>query len=277
MSWNGSDKERLPRGGVESYVSAHAAHLAKLTRVLVILVPVALAVGMGIWWWFSSQDSKDGANQRSGKHGAIAEVKPSSTTKTVQPSQGQPDPHAGMVLSSTGVWQPADRPFRPGRTKVHAVYTNKTHKSRNPPVYRNATEQLLLQTFGRKLGQPPFPLLKLPKKDMDNLVGILISKSTADEGDSEAVAGAKEVLDLAKAEMMKYIRSGGEPGDFFSYYHGQLMQAFERRNLAKKEIIRIAREEKDPELAKMLQKKVNDELIKDGIQPLKLTLDDDDE
>ena len=45
--------------------------------------------------------------------------------------------------------------------------------------------------------------------------------------------------------------------------------------MAKKEILRIASEEKDPELARMLQKEVNDKLAEEGIKTLKIDLPDD--
>ena len=180
-----------------------------------------------------------------------------------------------MIKSSLGVWQPTNRPWKADRRKVHAVHTNGANRVRQPLPYNNATEQLLLQTFGREVGLAPFPLLKLPKMDMDNLVGILMSDNPVTDKDTEAIAISKEIITEAKAEMRKFIKDGGNPGEFFEYYHNVLRQAYEKRKMAQKEILRIAREEKDLDLAKMLQKEVNNRLTAEGIKPLKLDLPDD--
>ena len=140
------------------------------------------------------------------------------------------NPHEGMVKSSLGVWQPTNRPWRAERRKVHAVHTNGASRVRQPLPYRNATEQLLLQTFGREVGLAPFPLLKLPKKDMDNLVSILMSDNPVSEKDSEETALSKEIITEAKAEMRKFIKNGGNPSEFFEYYHKLLQQAYEKGN-----------------------------------------------
>lgn len=208
----------------------------------------------------------------------IADASPRITAPRAKPSEevAPRDPHDGMVLSSTGVWQPTNRPFRAGSTKVHSVYTNRTRQARKDLPYRNATEQLLLQTFGREVGLAPFPPLKIPKKDMEKLVDILISDNPAEEGESADTAVAKEVISAAKAEMKKFIKNGGNPNDFFEYYHGILMQAYSKRRMAQQEILRIAHKEKDPELARMMQREVNERLEKEGIKPLKLDLSDDD-
>lgn len=239
------------------------------------LAVVALAIMA--WWWMSGRSRESAQPDRPRVKTQIAEASP----KIVAPRPGPPevdaprDPHEGMVLSSTGVWQPTNRPFRAGSTKVHAVYTNRTRRTRKDLPYRNATEQLLLQTFGREVGLAPFPPLKIPKKDMEKLVEILISDNPANDGESSGTAVAKEVISEAKAEMKKFIRNGGNPNEFFEYYHGILMQAYSKRRMAQQEILRIAHKEKDSELARMMLKEVNDNLAKEGIKPLKLDLSDD--
>ena len=236
-----------------------------------------IALAGALWLWMSPP--RGGVRPKSSRGKAqIADASPRITAPRAKPSEevAPRDPHDGMVLSSTGVWQPTNRPFRAGSTKVHSVYTNRTRQARKDLPYRNATEQLLLQTFGREVGLAPFPPLKIPKKDMEKLVDILISDNPAEEGESADTAVAKEVISAAKAEMKKFIKNGGNPNDFFEYYHGILMQAYSKRRMAQQEILRIAHKEKDPELARMMQREVNERLEKEGIKPLKLDLSDDD-
>ena len=241
----------------------------------ILLVAVGIAVVLLL-----PRDGNQPSVSAEKKANKVTRIKPSAPHKPKQEQQARTltkvmNEHEGMVKSSLGVWQPADRPWRADRRKVHAVHTNGANRVRQPLPYNNATEQLLLQTFGREVGLSPFPLLKLPKKDMDNLVGILMSDNPISDKDSELIAISKEIITEAKAEMRKYIKDGGNPTEFFEYYHGLLRRAYDKRQIAKKEILRIAREEKDLELARLLQKEVNDKLIEEGIKPLKLDLPDD--
>lgn len=217
--------------------------------------------------------------QSNNRHKRIQQVKPAPAVKQATEKQAVPmpkfDEHEGMIKSSLGVWQPTNRPWRADRRRVHAVHTNGANRVRQPLPYNNATEQLLLQTFGREVGLAPFPLLKLPKKDMDNLVGILMSDNPVTDKDTEDIVISKEIIAEAKAEMRKFIKDGGNPCEFFEYYHNVLRHAYEKRKMAQKEILRIAREEKDLDLARLLQKEVNNRLVEDGIKPLKLDLPDD--
>ena len=253
----------------------------KRNRSMAAIAIVTLAIGavVGIGWFLmhTPQDTTIEREHRRTKR--IKEVKPSLPNKTAPAETNtkltKVDEHEGMVKSSIGVWQPTNRPWRAERRKVHAVHTNGANRVRQPLPYHNATEQLLLQTFGREVGLAPFPLLKLPKKDMDNLVSILMSDNPVSEKDSEETALSKEIITEAKAEMRKFIKNGGNPDEFFEHYHSILRQAYDKRQIAKKEILRIASQEKDPDLARMLQKEVNDKLIEEGIKPLKLDLPDD--
>ena len=253
----------------------------KRKRPLAAIAIVALAIGVvvGIGWFLTRTPSDAPAEREHKRSKRIKEVKPSLPNKTAPAETNtkltKVDEHEGMVKSSIGVWQPTNRPWRAERRKVHAVHTNGANRVRQPLPYHNATEQLLLQTFGREVGLAPFPLLKLPKKDMDNLVSILMSDNPVSEKDSEETALSKEIITEAKAEMRKFIKNGGNPDEFFEHYHSILRQAYDKRQIAKKEILRIASQEKDPDLARMLQKEVNDKLIEEGIKPLKLDLPDD--
>ena len=255
--------------------------LVKRKSPLPLIASCILSAGaiVGIGWYLLQGSDASTEEVKPKKPERITQTKPSRPSKQATNDVVEPppkvDPHEGMVKSSIGVWQPTNRPWRAERRKVHAVHTNGASRARQPLPYRNATEQLLLQTFGREVGLAPFPLLKLPKKDMDNLVGILMSDNPITEKDSQEVALSKEIITEAKAEMRKFIKNGGNPSDFFEYYHGILLQAYEKRRMAKKEILRIASEEKDPELARMLQKEVNDKLAEEGIKTLKIDLPDD--
>lgn len=183
--------------------------------------------------------------------------------------------HRGMVKSDMGVWQPTNRPWRAGRRKVHDVHTNGLKRAKNQMPYRNATEQLLFQTFSRPLGSAPLPFAKLPQRDMENLANILLNDNQINDSDSDELAVGKDIVNKAKEELRKYLRGGGDVDTFFEYYHHQLELAYSKRRAAQQETLRIASEERDPDLARRFQEEINKKLVDDGIMPLKLSISDD--
>lgn len=240
------------------------------------LVVVALAA-LAAYFLFSGKDAPK-AERDDAKKSRIKEVEPApAKPRELTPEEKEQLEHPGMVKSSMGVWQPTNRPYRANSTKVHSVYTNRTYRKRLEAPYRNGTEQVLLSLFSCRLGMAPRPIPRLPKKEMDNLIGILISENPVKEGDSPALAVGKEILAEAKLELKKYVKEGGDPYDFFNGYHKQLQQAYEKRMMSMKEVRRILNEEGDKELARQFQDKVNEGFKKEGIMPISIDLSDDED
>ena len=182
------------------------------------------------------------------------------------------DPHEGYVLSPAGVWQPTNRPWRADAKKVHTVHTNWSHSAVKNVPYRNAVEQMLLATFKCPRGTCPPPYVRIPQKDMERLVEILIDKPTVSEDDTLAQIKDKEVIATAKKQLMEYIRKGGKPEFFFKAYHNDLQKAYEKRTAVIREISRITTEEGDAGLAKDFQDEMNKRLKKEGIRPIHMDI-----
>ena len=72
--------------------------------------------------------------------------------------------------------------------------------------------------------------------------------------------------------MLKFLKDGGKPAEFLSYYHGILESAYQKRMIATEEIYKVLEEQKDPEIARAMLKRVNKELHDQGIRPLPIPL-----
>lgn len=135
-------------------------------------------------------------------------------------------------------------------------------------VFKTGSEQLMSWVFTCELGMMPPPLPKLTKEERDTLPAVLISKNQINSEDNERVAAAKAIVDVAKREMMKFIKQGGDPDDFLRYYHEELNRAFEYRNLAIDQIAEVA--ETDGDLARELGQKINEKLASEGIKTINI-------
>lgn len=161
---------------------------------------------------------------------------------------------------------PEGEAWKAGRTKIHGVM--RFNANEGPVAYHSASEQMLVEIFTTEPGDPPRPIADVPAAEMKRLVDILLDKNPPKDEDSEHIRMQKTVLADAKKELAKFIREGGDPNAFFRHYHNELLKSWQRREDAAEEIRRIATEEKDPELAKMLYGEVNRRLEADGIKPV---------
>ena len=162
-----------------------------------------------------------------------------------------------------------NEPWRSGRKKLHEV----RYVARNTnTVHRNSTEQALIDIFTCEVGDPPMPFTDLPKDDLDNMLKILQSPNPVTEKDAYEVRVGKDILEQAKKEMLKFLKDGGKPAEFLSYYHGILESAYQKRMIATEEIYKVLEEQKDPEIARAMLKRVNKELHDQGIRPLPIPL-----
>lgn len=135
-------------------------------------------------------------------------------------------------------------------------------------IVNTATEQLMGWIFMTEVGELPPPLPKIPDHEMLHFAEILMADNPVYEDDSERTAEAKEAIRLAKKELAEYIKKGGEPGEFFRYYRGELEQAYKSRQIAKQSVQEILRQE--PEIALEYLDKVNERLESQGIKKITL-------
>lgn len=133
-------------------------------------------------------------------------------------------------------------------------------------TFHTGTEQVLSWLCHTELGEPPMPPPPIPETEMENLANILVSKNEIEEDDSPEAANAKQMVDAAKKEMVKFIKEGGDPDEFMQYVFREQMKAFETRNTANEMYEEIL--ENDPEMAREFAKKANEKLAEQGIMPI---------
>lgn len=260
MAWNKPSEKKVAekkKGGQRN------VHLKGLIAGAIVVL------GAGLAAWLIWPDAKPPLSaSTSTSTSRIKEVTPAvAPTNAVAAAPKVKDPHEGYHLSTMGVWQPNGRPTPPGRKKVHGIFTNRVGRAK--VVYSNVTEQVILQIFNRELGDAPMPLpAMLPQKDMDELVSILLDKHPESSGDSDSIKYDKETLRLAKKEMLKFVKEGGDPYDFLKSYHDQLTQAFNRRFETQNFVMDTIRNGEDPAVVNDLINRLNADLKRDGIREL---------
>lgn len=131
-------------------------------------------------------------------------------------------------------------------------------------VFRTGVEQMMDWVFSTEIGEMPMPLPRIPDVDYVKLKEILESKNTILDTDSEKAAAAKETVDYAKKIFKEFIEKGGEPDDFLPYYHDELKAAWQTRQAAQNEIMKVL--EAEPEIAQEYFDKVNASLDEKGIK-----------
>jgi hypothetical protein len=136
-------------------------------------------------------------------------------------------------------------------------------------VFRTGTEQIMSWIFTTQIGDLPPPLPKIPDSEMAHFAKILMSDNPLKDGDTEFTANAKEMVALAKKEMIDYIEKGGTPEEFLDYYRGQLVQAHEKRKNMRGEVMKVLREE--PEIAQQYLDELNKNLSERGIKEIQLS------
>lgn len=135
-------------------------------------------------------------------------------------------------------------------------------------LYATATEQVLDWVFTTRLGDMPPPLPNLPMFEEAHLAEILVNGCRVKDSDDEAVKERKEIVDLAKKEMIKFVSDGGDPAEFLKFYHDELRQAHMEYQAAQREVFQVVREE--PELALDYLARVNGQLAEKGIKPVRI-------
>lgn len=135
-------------------------------------------------------------------------------------------------------------------------------------LFKTGTEQVMSWIFTTELGAMPPPLPKIPIRDEAHMAEILMAKNPVLEGDSEKAKEAKQMVELAKKELVKFIKEGGSVNEFLEYYRGELVQAHNEWKECQKSVLQVVRE--DPDLAADYIAEVNNRLSQKGIRPVKL-------
>ena len=233
---------------------------------------VILATGTGIWLWMEHD-----RGQRFQKPEIQKKV---ASTNEVKPLTFHVVPEVVPATNATPVEDPK-KEFRKAIAKLaneerrHLAFEEM--KNRKIPlfpktnrIFRTGVEASMARIFMTRLGDPPPPMFTtvVPLRDEANLAEILIAANPVLDTDTEAQRESKEMVSLAKKEMIDYIKKGGEPEEFLRYYHGKLQEAFDLRRESAKSFMSMARE--DPSIAGEYLKLINKELANKGIRQIEL-------
>lgn len=268
MAWNGSNGASAPKK-IEKK-GASAVYRGALAGLLVV-------VGVGVGFYFINKPTV-AADKKS-----IVKEKTSSLIEAVDPAMPSPvmeeeeapkqevkkvDPakiKEVKRLQALSKEEREDIAYQRLKDKPLDL-TPKTNR-----IFRTGTEASLARIFMTRVGDPPPPFFttKIPLRDEAHLAEILIADNPALETDSDAQRETKEMVELAKKEMVQFIKEGGDPEEFLEYYHGKLQEAHIMRSEAMKSFMAIARE--DPTIAADYLDRLNQSLDEKGIRTIELS------
>ena len=239
---------------------------------------VVLWVGIGVtavlaffvvWHWLPKDETATPAPVKATKPKPISAAKPAPAPVVVETeSKPKGDPRKAALREKLKNMSPEER--REYAFKMIQEREIDLTPTTNRP-FRTGIELSMARIFMTRVGDPPPPIHTtfLPLRDEAHLAEILIANNPVIDGDSDEVKDAKATVEMVKKEMANYIKAGGNPEDFMSYYHDKLRVAFEERRESIKEVARIALQE--PEIAQSFYESVNKRLKDKGIRPLEFT------
>lgn len=257
MAWNQAKDVDQP-----AEMSRKKCHAKTITIALAIAFGFCCAVAI----WLLLTPANEAKETTTSARTKVIKVVPPVLTNAVSVVTTNRDPHAGLRLASNGVWQPANRPYRAGATKMHDEVTNRIHRT---GAVKSGTDQILLSVFSRAPGDMPMPLpATLPKKDLDRMAEILLDKHEEKEGDSDLAKFNKETLRLAKAELRTYLKNGGTIEDFIKHYHDELVRSYHARTDAQRYVAKAYRDGEDPHVVSEMVKTINGKLKAQGVKKI---------
>ena len=131
-------------------------------------------------------------------------------------------------------------------------------------TFRTGLEQVMSWVFTTEFGDAPPPLPNLSNFDLVHIEEILNMTNPVRDTDSDKAADAKETVDFVKKELKKYLEKGGDPQEFLAFYHSELKQAYQERQMVQQQAMQILKEE--PELVFDFLEKANEGLAAKGIK-----------
>lgn len=239
MAWNKSDGKLQGTRRCASAKRIGGGHVILLAIVLAVAVVAALV--------FVVARSRDTAEEKFGDEGksrriSVAKVKPSGgphERKDAAPEEPAEDSAVVARREKLKAMTPAERiEFLFKEAEARPINLQPASNR----VYATGTEQVLDWVFTTELGDLPPILPSIPMYEEAHLVEILVNKNKTLETDDERTANGKQMVDLAKKELIKYISAGGDVHGFLQYYHDQLRQAHMQRQEAQQSLFRLVRE-----------------------------------
>ena len=240
-------------------------------RVVCLLAAVGMAFVAAVLLFLRSEPpSKVGDTEARRPSAHIAEAKPAIATKPVpvEPAAVSNSSKRVITREEQKRLRPGDEGFDPA---AHPTILIPRKKPEENLPYRSSTEQSLLWIINCEPGDAPLPLIAIPRGELKRMAEILVDKCEEEEGDSEWTRQQRENLRIAKAEMAKYIKEGGDPQSFLQYYHDRLEEMHTERSIALDSVMKLLREGGNDDIAGDYLSKVNKRLADKGIKPIVLS------
>ena len=146
---------------------------------------------------------------------------------------------------------------RLAETPIPEASTNRT--------FRTGLEQVIEWVFTTEVGDAPPPLPNLSNFDLVHIEEILDLENPVHETDSDKAAESKETVDFVKKELKKFLEKGGAAQEFLEFYHSELKQAYQERQMVQQQAMQVLQEE--PDLVFDFLEQANKTLAEKGIKP----------
>ena len=226
---------------------------------------IVVIAAVGAWYFLTQKQEAAQPESKPKKTAKIAEVTPApASTRKKEPVAEPPKdekpksaPLRGKEFSKLTEDQKLDLiEKRLAETPIPQESTNRT--------FRTGLEQVMGWVFTTEVGDAPPPLPNLSDFDLVHIDEILNMKNPVRDTDSDKAADSKQTVDFVKGELKKYLEKGGDPQEFLAFYHSELKQAYQERQMVQQQAMQILKEE--PDLLEDFLAEANKGLAEKGIK-----------
>ena len=240
----GKPKKSSYAGKGKSRSTASGGSNGLFKGMLAGAIVVAAGIAAYIFMLPPQQTDEKDTEHKEKRVGRITEVTPSAP---------------GAIPEEPEVKPPKEEPKEPtlrqqmaglSHEEKLAVIEQKLADTPIPPestnrTFRTGLEQVMGWVFTTEVGDAPPPLPNLSNFDLVHIEEILDMQNPVRDTDSDKAADAKGTVDFVKKELKKFLEKGGDPQEFLAFYHSELKQAYQERQMVQQQAMQILKEEPD--------------------------------